>query len=135
LESGPQRITVDFFDYMGLDHLVVEYMGPDTNGEWVVVDGSVLTSTGESASGELDITVYPNPGSNGITQLIIRGGTGDPLIVRVYDTMGKTVREYLLTDDGVNHLTMTDLDIESGVYIVAVKQNENTVSERLIVIR
>ena len=135
LSSGPQRITVDYFDYMGEEVLMVEYMGPDTNGEWVVIDAEKLKSTGEPGAGDLKLTVYPNPGSNGITQLLFEGGTGDPMIIRIMDAMGKQVREYFLTEDGVNHLTITDLDVESGVYIVVVNQYGNVVSERFVVIR
>lgn len=134
IAAGPQRITVDFFDYMGDDHILVEYMGADTNDQWKTIDAESLTSSGEQAGGDLSISVYPNPGSNGITQLIIRGGTGDPLIVRVVDAMGKTVREYILYEE-LDHLTMTDLDLDSGLYFVTVKQNKNVVAERLIMIR
>jgi hypothetical protein len=135
LSNGPQRITLDYFDYMGLDHLVVEYIGPDTNGEWTVISDDVLKSSGPPASGELEVSLYPNPGSNGILQVMFRGGTGDPMIVRILDSMGKTVREYLLEEADVDHLTITDLDVDSGLYIITVKQDTKITSERLIVIR
>jgi hypothetical protein len=135
LTSGAQRITVDFFDFMGDDNILVEYMGPDTNELWKTIDAATLKSTGESATGELGITVYPNPGSNGITQVTINGGTGDPIIARITDSMGKQVREYLLDEGGSNHLTITDLNVQSGLYIIIVKQNDKVVSQRLVVIR
>jgi hypothetical protein len=135
LNHGPLRITVDFFDYMGTDSLEVEYMGPDTNQEWKTVDAEALKSTGEFIPGELDLTIYPNPGSNGIMQLLIHGGTGDPFFLRVTDSMGKLVKEYIVLEADVTHFTLTDLDVQSGVYFVTVKQNEKSRSERLVVIR
>jgi hypothetical protein len=135
LPTGPLRITVDFFDYMGLDNLIVEYTGPDTKETWTVIDADALKSTGKSEEGELELIIYPNPGSNGITQVNIHGGTGDPVTITITDAMGKKVREYFLTEVGVDHLTVTDLNVQSGLYIITANQNGKLSSKRLTVVR
>ncbi len=135
LAGGPHRITVDFFDDMGIDNLVVEYLGPDTNGEWRVVDADVLRSTGSVESGDLQIIVYPNPGSGGIIQVSFVGTNGERIQVRVLDAMGKIIRDYSSIEEGASHLTIPDLDVENGLYIIAVSTKDKVYTERFIIMK
>jgi hypothetical protein len=51
LSAGPQRITVRYFDYVLSDTLLVEYKGPDSNGQWIKIPPEVLSSQNITAVG------------------------------------------------------------------------------------
>ena len=51
LSAGTQRITVKYFDYVLSDTLLVEYKGPDSNGEWIRIPPEVLSSRNITAVG------------------------------------------------------------------------------------
>lgn len=65
LSSGPHRITVDFFDNMLEDTLVVEYKGADTGNEWALIPREKLTSdsiiTAFEPERRIDFVFFPNP--------------------------------------------------------------------------
>lgn len=135
LKSSPYRITVDFFDHMGIDSLLVEYNGPDTDNKWVALSRDVLKSTSEGGSGDIDFSLYPNPAVGGMTTLTMRGGNGDPFGVMILDALGRTVREYHVSEIGRSTITLSDLEATSGMYIITVRQNGNVRSKRLVLSR
>jgi hypothetical protein len=135
LSKGPQRITVDFFDHMESDSLVVEYNGPDTNNEWVPIGRDVLKSSSDAGAGKIDFSLYPNPASDGSTTVALRGASGDPFSVTIVDAMGRIVREYVINEIGRSSVVLSGLDVKSGFYIVTVRQNNALSSKRLILVR
>jgi hypothetical protein len=135
VSSGPQRIRVDFFDYMNADSLQVEYSGPDTNEQWRTIDRGVLKSSTDAGREKLELTVYPNPATRGVTNVVVRGGNGDPFTVTISNALGKKIKEYYFDEIGLSLLALTDLDMDSGIYIITVTQNKNGSSRRLVVKR
>jgi hypothetical protein len=133
--SGPQRIRVDFFDYMNADSLQVEYIGPDTNEEWKTIGREVLKSSSEAGREKLELAVYPNPASHGTTNVVVRGGNGDPLLVTICTALGKKIKEYYFDEIGLSILPLDGLDMESGVYLITVTQNKNSSGKRLVIAR
>jgi predicted esterase len=132
LQEGPQLIRVDFFDYMDLDSLIVEYNGADTHNEWKVIGSHELKSSPEAGSSKIEFSVHPNPVMNGVANISLSGGNGDPITITISNTLGQKIREYVYNDVGQSSVTLTDLDFDSGVYIVTIYQSGNFTSQRLV---
>lgn len=132
LGAGPQRITVDFFDHMEADSLLVEYRGPDTGNEWTSLGAESLKSSSEGI-GEIDIDLYPNPSSGSDLNVVVRGSFAAEVNVTITDIMGRKVKEY----HGLQgpRFTLTDLDLQDGVYILTVSRDKATKSRRFVCVR
>jgi hypothetical protein len=131
LRSGPHRITVDFFDFMNIDSLLVEYSGPDTNNEWIFLSRDILKSSPE-AGAQLNFIIFPNPSFDGTANIEIRDGTGDPFTVTVLNSLGQKVIEYHQMETGRSSFEISRLQVPNGIYIVTVTQNGRSNSKRLV---
>jgi hypothetical protein len=139
LTSGPHRITVDFFDYIKDDSLLVEYKGPDTQDEWIKIPpvalSSNLTTSAEPKDAQEEIvSVYPNPATpEGIH---IRTLPGSPADVSVADNTGRLVYRETFNvaefQDGDIHL-QTDGKIKTGLYVIIIRQNGRVVRRKVII--
>jgi hypothetical protein len=71
-------------------------------------------------------TVYPNPTSTGFVNITSK--TNDVIQVAVFDILGKQVLNNTLKNNKLNVTTLT-----SGVYIMKISQNGNTITKKLVV--
>lgn len=138
LSQGPQRITVDFFDYMDIDSLTVEYKGQDTNREWLLMDQKVLRSTEDTGEpGEkLQLSVFPNPSSDGNINLAIQGIKDEPFTISIYNTLGERVNDNVISQAADSSMPFHIAPgLRQGIYILSVTQGDRTASTRLIVLK
>lgn len=71
-------------------------------------------------------SVYPNPASNGYVN-VTSSTIGDKNI-SVYDILGKKVIDTIITNERLNVSELT-----SGVYILKINQDENSITKKLII--
>ncbi len=93
------------------------------------------TSAREFQSEELSIyDIYPNPTDKDIymTFAIGEGNKGDVRFT-LTNLLGKTVREFEKTyDTGLNQQSIDVKDLEEGYYIITIKNDDQSVSERFM---
>lgn len=129
LSEGAHRITVEFFDYTDIDTLIVEYKGPDTNNEWVVIPSTALRSnvvigTEPTIENPLVVDVFPNPGSQHEISVRVESIRREPLYIEMLDGMGRSV--YRTASDpaearGGFKIT-PEAALKNGFYILKVNQ-------------
>ncbi|WP_418508574.1 T9SS type A sorting domain-containing protein [Corallibacter sp.] len=73
-----------------------------------------------------EFNIYPNPVTNGTVN--ISSSSNEAIKVAVYDILGKQVLNNTLTNN-----TLNVSSLNSGVYILRLSQNNNTVSKKLII--
>jgi Secretion system C-terminal sorting domain len=72
------------------------------------------------------LNLYPNPVSNG--KVFITSKSGQDKDVSIYDVLGKLIFQTVLTS---KELSITSLN--SGVYIITIKEGEASATRKLIV--
>ena len=135
LESGPQRITLRYFDYVLSDTLLVEYKGPDSGGSWSKIPSEALASariTGNEPTHQhhLDFSVYPNPVAHGNVHLEFFGAINGPVTVTIMNTTGSTVYETVIEVES-NDVILPSLP-EAGMYIISVRQGVSVVNRKIV---
>lgn len=140
LEAGPQRIMVEFFDYLKGDSLLVEYKGPDTNNEWTYVTAEVLrssliTDTESNIDKAFNVYVYPNPTYNNNLNIEITSESSLAVSVNILDAMGKRLYEKVSTGtDRVISVDQNQLGIlKPGLYIISVTRGRKSIIRKLLV--
>nr|WP_236554704.1 T9SS type A sorting domain-containing protein [Flavobacterium sp. 9AF] len=83
------------------------------------------TSTTQEPSIE-GLTIYPNPVNNG--KIYITSKLGLEKKVEIFDVLGKKVFEAIVTTKEVNISSLN-----TGVYIVKVKEGDNSATRKLII--
>lgn len=140
LGSGPHRITLKYFDYVLSDTLLVEYKGPDSNGEWVKIPPEALasqaiTSTKAEAVPEetLSVNVFPNPVNNQRVKIQLTSLLTDPILITIRTTAGNVVYDF--QTEFVHNLEIVfPFYLQQGVYIVTVRQGLQSFSKRLVIL-
>jgi hypothetical protein len=146
LEKGPQRIQVEFFDYIQSDSLLVEYKGPDTGNEWISISRQVLKSdesliTAVSAdNGPEDsflVSVYPNPATQDNINIQVQTAIPAPVQVRLIDPVGRSLFEGIFQPDEVSRgiSISTPGTIHTGIYVVMVNQGKLRVRQKVVIKR
>lgn len=139
LSAGAQRITVKYFDYILSDTLLVQYKGPDSDGEWIKIPQEVLSSQNITAVGpkpevekEFNFDLYPNPARQGriIVQLITEVQQAAHILIR--DMTGRLLSEF--TSQNIDHLEiLLPAHIEAGVYLLTIRQGSSLMSKRFVI--
>ncbi len=76
-----------------------------------------------------EITIYPNPSSDGRFNVSLKGTKPDePALIQVFDLTGKKIFETKLSSSGV-----VDHPLHSGTYLVNIKNNSVNITRSLIV--
>jgi hypothetical protein len=142
LVEGPNRLTVEFFEYSEADSLAVEYQGPDTNNEWILIPASALrsslvTAVDPSINHELILNVFPNPSRQEDLRIQLESLHQSPVRITMLDPIGRAVHsaDYHPDElrDGISLLSEAR-KLPSGVYFIRAKQG-TTVSLRKVIIR
>lgn len=102
--------------YLTRIHVAVEGNGNDENDTTSVVGNY-----------ENRFKIHPNPAT---TTISIEGALNDNAQVSIIDLTGRCVKE-IEVSDAVSTINIED--IESGVYFISVKQNDNNFVEKLVV--
>ncbi|MFZ6014251.1 MAG: fibronectin type III domain-containing protein, partial [Bacteroidota bacterium] len=144
LPKGEQRITVDFFEYVAQDSLVVEYKGPDSNNTWIKIPDtalksheSVITVVAPDIVPEksFHLSIYPNPSS------------GEDIHIRIHSTHRSTVNIVMLDMMGRSMFNATydfnqaerDIRISpreslaNGIYIIVASQEGKVVQQKILI--
>jgi hypothetical protein len=87
-------------------------------------DSKQTTKLSEQSSDVLGF--YPNPVSNGKIYIISKNTTDKE--ITIFDVLGKKVTHTILNNKELNISSLT-----SGVYIIQIKEGENTATRKLIV--
>lgn len=137
LRSGPQRITVKYFDYETSDTLLVEYKGPDTGNEWVSIPeeflrSNIISSTNAVADGGLDFNIYPNPARNGTVHVEVSSLNSGAVHLRIHDMSGNVALEYDVALNGDLEITIPE-SVAAGVYLVTVYHGTRKLQKRLVI--
>jgi hypothetical protein len=91
--------------------------------------GSTNPSTSTASTNEfnlVDVKLYPNPTNKGFVN--ITSTNSDVMNVKVFDILGKQVKNETLTN---NSLNVSDLN--TGVYILKITQNNTTTTKKLVI--
>ncbi|MEX1240721.1 MAG: prolyl oligopeptidase family serine peptidase [Cyclobacteriaceae bacterium] len=148
LQKGPQRIYVQFFDYIESDSLLVEYNGPDTGNKWTKItsdvlksDASVVTAIGPASdNGPEDsfrLSVYPNPTTQDNINILVETVVTEPVQVRLLDPVGRNLFEGIFQPEEITGgISLSPPGImNTGMYVVMVRQGSVVVRQKVIVKR
>lgn len=139
LDSGPQRITLKYFDYVLSDTLLVEFKGPDSNGEWVKIPSEALASSAITAAepiagADFDFNVYPNPVLQNTIQIQIHSILADPVLIMILNTSGAIVYEEVVEFESNMQIAPFEM-IPEGLYIISIRQRGFRFNKKIIVRR
>ncbi|MBN8643028.1 MAG: T9SS type A sorting domain-containing protein [Flavobacteriales bacterium] len=83
-------------------------------------------SAGKTQESIVDLSVYPNPVSNG--KIYITSKSSADKLVTIFDVLGKKVLQTQLTSKELNVSTLSP-----GVYIIKVEEGDASATRKLIV--
>jgi hypothetical protein len=134
LQEGPHRITVDFFDYMQSDTLMVEYKGPDSEGLWTRIPAQALRSaivtSSESTELAEPIQVFPNPAKQVV--FISNEGVNDLNVeIKLVNSLGQVVMEGSVMN-GPIELDVRALD--RGMYLLKIGSKDKLITKKIVLI-
>jgi len=147
LQPGPHRIYLQYFEHTGLDSLLVEYKGPDTQNEWIPLsrtvlksDKDVVTAIGNPDNGPEDsfrVSVFPNPTTQDNIHVLVETVIPEPVQVMLFDPMGRNLFEGIFQPDEIlRGVSISPPGVmNTGIYFVMVTQGELRVRERVVVKR
>ena len=137
LSSGPQRVTLKYFDYSLSDTLLVEYKGADSNGEWTKIPSEVLRSTlilsaDEQDALDFDFTIYPNPTVYNEIHLRLKSQNDYPISIRIFDLAGNQLYSREADYDENIEIRASD-HVAMGMYIISIVQGKLRVNKKIII--
>lgn len=146
LETGPQRIVVEFFEYTQSDTVVVEYKGSDTGEEWAVVtrdvlksDESIVTAVGPDNGPEdsFMVSVFPNPTTQDNINIQVQTVINAPVQVRLIDPVGRNLFEGIFQPGEVSQgISISPLGVvNTGIYVVMVNQGKTRIHQKVMIRR
>lgn len=141
--KGAYRMTVYFFEYTGTDSLLVEYKGPDTEGQWAKIPKEKLKSAEELVTAlgpdngpedSFQVDVYPNPTTQENIHLAVRTVMDDPISVQLIDPIGRTLVHRVLDRAGAEDIQLsTQGNLNPGVYFIEVIQRKAAIRQRIVI--
>lgn len=142
LSTGPHRITVDFFDNVLSDSLLVEYKGPDSNNDWISIPSARLSSDivtsveGPSIISDFDFTVYPNPSNGENLNISFSGVAARSISISILSNTGQKVfQTNKQAGEANDQILLSELQsLSGGLYIIEAVQEGVRKSKRLLII-
>lgn len=150
LTAGAKRIVVKFFEYDGVQSLTVEYKGPDTQSNWVVIPdqafrsgtppssmASMMTTVVDAGAPPVErvpaVDVFPNPASGSGFTVRAETNGDEPVYLSLMDFTGNMI---LNTEFSANELRdgiqfEPDQPLGQGLYILTITQGDRVVKERV----
>lgn len=147
LQQGPHRVYLQYFEYTGLDSLLVEYNGPDTEGQWVTLsrdvlksDKNIVTAIGNPDNGPEDsfiVSVYPNPTTQDNINILVESVVPAPVQVQLLDPVGQNLFEGIFQpDELLQGISISPTGVmNTGMYIVRVTQGRVVIRHKVIIRR
>jgi len=124
--TGPDGSTfvLTNWTFSGIDQLE----GGTTNAETTVPFpiGTYARQLSNSDFASANFSLYPNPVTNG--SVTISSNSADAMQVQVYDVLGKVVKNEILSNN-----TLNVSNLNTGLYIVKITQNQNSVTKKLVI--
>lgn len=139
LSAGPHRITVDFFDSILSDSLLVEYKGPDSGREWKPIPPERLTSHLNGPLEELEgsnfnFIVYPNPVMDDNLNIRFLNVSPSPVTISLLSDTGQEIYRENHHMDEQEQIVISDLHfLNRGFYIVRAYQNGQVKTRKIII--
>jgi len=131
---------VDYFEYTHTDSLQIEYSGPDTNDEWMIVPSSALKSnlviaTEPTVTSKLVVSVFPNPAPQHNINIQVESILRDQVTVRLYDAFGREIIADEFAMDEVREGVKLSLQnrLNNGIYIIHVRQGGDLVQKKIFI--
>lgn len=131
--SNPQCVSVDLSEYYGLPNMRIMFESYNGFGNNLIIDDIIvegmISSTEENKFNQEELTLFPNP-SNGQVSISLNGFMNESQIL-VMDMTGKIVFQKLA--DTTNEIVTYNFShFPKGVYIVEVRSNNYTQTQKLI---
>jgi hypothetical protein len=136
LAHGPQRITVDFFDYTLSDSVLVEYKGPDTNASWVPISEQVLKNyvdEDEPGSTNPSVSIYPNPTNGQDINIDLADAVDEAIQVTLYSSTGQLVSQSSYLSTSVPVKFPIERTVRGGVYLLRIETKQYSVTRKLLI--
>ncbi|HEY0740450.1 MAG TPA: prolyl oligopeptidase family serine peptidase [Chryseosolibacter sp.] len=141
--KGAHRITVYFFEYTGIDSLLVEYKGSDTNGQWTKIPKEKLKSAEQLVTAigpdngpedSFKVDIYPNPTSQDNIHLAVTTVIDDPISIQLIDPIGRSLVHRILDKTEAEDVRLeTQATLTPGVYFIEVIQRDAAVRQRVVI--
>lgn len=90
---------------------------------------SQYTTPVEEIENEISLSIFPNP-SDGIINIQLDNSSNHDYSILVHNMLGQSIKEYLFIE---NNTEITGL--ESGVYFIAIKENDQQIAIEKVVIK
>jgi hypothetical protein len=140
LAKGANRISVDYFEYIQDDTLIVEYKGADTNNQWARISNealrsNIVISTDPTLSNALLVEVYPNPAGANDVNVRIESLRPTPIKLTLVDAVGRDIFDDAFDPGEVRSGVRLPLaqSLTNGLYILRVVQDEQVVQRKIII--
>jgi len=129
LNAGINTIRLTAIGSSGpnIDYLAINCDGTVTAGRPVLEKTAILPT-----SGAFTAYVTPNPASAN-AKLVLSGASRLPVEMELLDIAGKSYQKRNFTYSGSNSIDFSVNGLQSGVYIVKVRQGNNVTSTKLII--
>ncbi|UPS92266.1 MULTISPECIES: lamin tail domain-containing protein [unclassified Bizionia] len=124
-DTGPDGgFVIANWSFSGIDALD----GETTNAAAVtpVPVGSYSNTLSTDSFTSTTFNVYPNPSTNGFVN--ISSPSAEAISVNVYDVLGKNVLNHTISNNSLNVSSLN-----SGLYILRITQNGNSVTKKLVI--
>jgi len=117
--NDAQVIVADIVAGNGVVHVIDVVLIPETT-----------TNVTDISGGETMFSMYPNPASSTVTFDLRNLDTFAPATLSIYSMDGRMIRQMPAIDPVINYDVR---DLNNGLYIVVLKQNNRISTEKLIV--
>jgi hypothetical protein len=140
LNKGPNRITVDFFEYDQSDSLLVEYSGPDTDNKWAKIPadalrGNVVVATEPAIENTEKFHVFPNPADQQNINVQFQTQSRSKVSMAIIDPVGKIIyrREFDPNEISEGVKVTPEVRLPGGLYIVMLNQGSVKLQQKLLI--
>jgi hypothetical protein len=132
--ASNQSLAYQWDDLQHLTHLTYYRLRQADNDGTVVYSSVVSLSPNNTLSSRL-LEVYPNPSAGQNIQLLLQGYSGEPITLRLTDTLGRTLLSQSLTPSDARYLAPLPLlqALASGTYILTLVSSSPPIQKRLTI--
>lgn len=132
--ASSQVLAYQWDDPQQLTHLTYYRLRQADNDGTVVYSSVVALSPSNTQSSRL-LEVYPNPSAGQAIQLLLQGYSGEPITLRLTDTLGRTLLSQSLTPSDARYLAPLPLlqALASGTYILTLVSSSPPIQKRLTI--
>jgi hypothetical protein len=132
--ASNQALAYQWNDLQHLTHLTY-YRLRQADSDGTAVYSSVIALSPNNTLSSRLLEVYPNPSAGQNIQLLLQGYSGEPITLRLTDTLGRTVLFQSFTPADAHYLAPLSLRqaLSSGTYVLTLASNGPPIQKRLTV--